>query len=150
MADKTAARADEVARKMISLQYRTWKNFEPHSIWECYSPTEDKPATNKVGGLARPDFCGWSALGPISMFIENILGVREINVQEMKIVWEPSSLKTNGIRNLKMGKDTFSLIAYPADNKVEVDASSDFTLCLHEKNIICRRGKNMIPFTAFR
>ena len=99
--------ADEVARKMISLQYRTWKNFEPHTFWECYSPTEDKPATNKVGGLSRPDFCGWSALGPISMFIENILGIREVNAPENKIVWEPVSGKRNGIKNLKMGDGTF-------------------------------------------
>ena len=138
------ALADEVARKMISLQYRTWKNFEPHTIWECYSPTEDKPATNKVGGLSRPDFCGWSALGPISMFIENILGVREINAPEKRIVWEPSSTKINGVRRLKMGKDTFSLIAYPAEGTAEVEASSDFTLCLNGKTMVCRKGKNII------
>ena len=136
--------ADEIARKMISLQYRTWKNFEPHTIWECYSPTEDKPATNKVGNFSRPDFCGWSALGPISMFIENILGIREVNALENKIVWEPASGKRNGIKNLKMGKETFSLIAYPAENKAEVDASADFTLHLNGKNIICRQGKNTI------
>lgn len=136
--------ADEIARKMISLQYRTWKNFDPHTIWECYSPTGDKPATNKIGGWSRPDFCGWSALGPISMFIENILGIREVNALENKIVWEPSSAKRNGIKNLKMGKETFSLIAYPAENKAEVDASADFTLHLNGKNIVCRQGKNTI------
>ena len=137
--------ADEVAHKMIALQYRTWKNFEPHTIWECYSPTEDKPATNKVNGLSRPDFCGWSALGPISMFIENILGIREVNAPENRIVWEPHSGRNNGIRNLKMGGKSFSLIAFPAENKVEVDASADFTLCLNGRDIFCPAGKSILP-----
>ncbi len=136
--------ADEVARKMIALQYRTWKNFEPHTIWECYSPTEDKPATNKVNGWSRPDFCGWSALGPISMFIENVLGIREVNALTKRIVWEPGSSKVNGIRNLRMGKENFSLIAYPADGRAEVEASADFTLCLHGRDVFCKKGKNIV------
>ena len=32
----------------------------------CYSPTEHKPGTAKAGRYSRPDFCGWSALEPIS------------------------------------------------------------------------------------
>ncbi len=136
--------ADDVARKMIALQYRTWKNFEPHTIWECYSPTEDKPATNKVGGFSRPDFCGWSALGPVSMFIENILGIREVNALSNRIVWAPSSPRTNGIKNLKMGKHNISLIAYPAENKAVVETSGDFTLCLNGREIHCKQGENLI------
>jgi len=134
--------ADEVARKMISLQYRTWKNFEPHTIWECYSPTEDKPSTDKVGCLARPDFCGWSALGPISMFIENILGIREVNALENKIIWEPSSDKRSGIKNLKIGGSGVSLIADPENNTVNVEAEKAFTLILNGSNIACPAGKS--------
>ena len=136
--------ADDVARKMIAQQYRTWKNFEPHTIWECYSPTEDKPATDKVDRLSRPDFCGWSALGPISLFIENILGIREVDALNNRIVWEPSSPRTNGIKNLKMGKCNISLIAYPAENKAVVEASGDFTLCLNGREIHCQQGENVI------
>ena len=136
--------ADDVARKMISLQYRTWKNFEPHSIWECYSPTEDKPATNKVGSFSRPDFCGWSALGPISMFIENILGIREINALKKQIVWTPCSSENNGVKNLKMGDNTVSLMAFPSKRKVSVESSCDFTLFLNGKEYFCCQGKNEI------
>lgn len=140
------ALADEIARKMIALQFRTWKNFEPHTIWECYSPTEDKPATNKVGGFSRPDFCGWSALGPISMFIENILGVREINALKKQIVWTPCSSENNGVKNLKMGDNTVSLMAFPAKRKVSVESSCDFTLFLNGKEYFCCQGKNEIDF----
>ena len=136
------ALADEIARKMISQQYRTWKNFEPHTIWECYSPTEDKPATDKVNEYSRPDFCGWSALGPISLFIENILGIRTIDAPKKRIVWTPSSARASGIRNLKMGGQTFSLTAYPEQGMAEVEAACPFTLCLNGEEILCRSGKN--------
>ena len=139
--------ADEIARKMIMQQYRTWRNFEPHTIWECYSPTEDRPATDKVNRYSRPDFCGWSALGPISLFIENLLGIREVNAPQKRIVWTPSSTKTSGIRNLKMGGKTFSLIAYPEQGWAEVEAAEDFTLCLNGRENPCHAGKNMIGLT---
>ncbi len=136
--------ADEVARKMISLQYRTWKNFEPHTIWECYSPTEDKPSTNKVGGYSRPDFCGWSALGPISLFIENILGIREVNALKKRIVWEPAGNKRNGIRNLEMGGKKYSLIADPERGTAEVTAPEAFTLSLNGKDIAVSAGTTVL------
>ncbi len=136
--------ADDVARKMIALQYRTWKNFEPHTIWECYSPTEDKPSTNKVGGFSRPDFCGWSALGPISLFIENILGVREVNAPENRIVWEPASGKRNGIKNLHIGNETVSLVADPEKGCAEVTASAPFTLRLNGRDIAIAAGTTVI------
>jgi glycogen debranching enzyme len=136
--------ADEIAQKMIALQYRTWKNFEPHSIWECYSPTEDKPGTNKVNGYSRPDFCGWSALGPISLFIQNVLGFREVNALTNTISWTILSQKTCGIRNLKMKDNNITLIAYPKQNKVIVEALKDFTLILNGKEYSCRKGKQEI------
>ena len=139
--------ADEIARKMIALQFRTWKNFEPHSIWECYSPTEDKPATNKVGGFSRPDFCGWSALGPISMFIENILGIREVDALKNRIVWEPAVKGRNGVKNLKMGDGTFTLIADPENGVAEVIASKEFSLVLNGRKIACKAGKQMVYYT---
>ena len=139
--------ADEIARKMIAQQYRTWKDFEPHTIWECYSPTEDKPATNKVDEYSRPDFCGWSALGPISLFIENVLGIREVNALKNRIVWTPCSARNSGIRNLKMGGQKFTLIAYPEQGKAEVEAACPFTLRLNGKEILCLAGKNEISLS---
>lgn len=56
-----AALGDELAENLLLHMYRTWRDFEPHTIWEAYSPTEAKPATDKAefaGQLVRPDFCG--------------------------------------------------------------------------------------------
>ena len=139
------ALADEIARKMVALQYRTWRDFEPHTIWECYSPTEDKPSTNKVGVWSRPDFCGWSALGPISLFIENMLGFREVNAPENRIVWTPDSGKRSGIRNLKMGGKPFTLIAHPDRNEAEIVASVPFTLVLNGRELALPEGRSVVP-----
>ena len=52
--------------------------------------------------------------------------------------------RTNGIKNLKMGKLNISLIAYPAEDKAVIEASSDFTLCLKGREINCKQGENVI------
>ena len=63
--------AHTLATKLVAHMWKTYESYEPHTIWECYSPTECKPATqtdNKT--CVRHDFCGWSALGPISIYLE--------------------------------------------------------------------------------
>ena len=41
---------------------------------------EPSPSTYaKSDVYVRDDFCGWSALGPISLFIEDIIGIKEAN-----------------------------------------------------------------------
>ncbi len=137
--------ADRIARNMIALQYRTWRDFEPHTIWECYSPSEDKPSTNKVNGFSRPDFCGWSALGPISLFIENVLGLREVNAMERRLVWTPNSLKTNGIRNLKIGGLPVTLIARPEQGVADVTLPCPFALTLNGTTYALPQGHSTIP-----
>ena len=67
--------ADAIAEKVINQQLAAYRNIEPHTIWECYSPSGNTPSTEH-GRRARPEFCGWSALGPISLFIENVLDLR--------------------------------------------------------------------------
>jgi glycogen debranching enzyme len=97
--------ADQHARNLIDHMCRTWREVEPHTIWEAYAPEAPRPATGKDGNeRVRPDFCGWSALGPISLFIENVLGFREINALTRTVVWDaPDTPGTLGLRNLRFG-----------------------------------------------
>ena len=76
-------KAHQTAEGLLAQMNRTYRNYEPHSIWECYSPTADKPANGKKKPVVRKDFCGWSALGPISLFIENVIGIYEIEKTEI-------------------------------------------------------------------
>ena len=75
--------AHTVGKKILDHMLHTYLEYEPHTIWECYSPEEYKPSTAQNGKtVVRKDFCGWSALGPISIYIENVLGFHRIDAFE--------------------------------------------------------------------
>lgn len=60
--------------------------MNPHTIWECYSPSGNAPSTEH-GRRARQDFCGWSDLGPIALFIENVLGFKTVSAARKEVWW---------------------------------------------------------------
>ena len=133
--------ADETSSALLKEMLSTYRNFEPHTIWECYNPSADAPALNKKGELVRKDFCGWSALGPISLFIENIIGIREVDAEKKIIRWD-ISLKsgTLGVKRLRFGDICADLIC--SDSAVTIRSDKPFTLILNgQKKHICS-GEN--------
>lgn len=121
--------ADEIAEKTIRQQLATYHAVEPHTIWECYSPSANLPSTEH-GRRARPDFCGWSALGPISLFIENVIGIREVNGIERTVAWDIKRGKgRQGIRRLRVGDATIDLI-YDGTDTVTATTDKPFRLTL--------------------
>jgi hypothetical protein len=124
--------ADRAAETLVRHMYTTWREFEPHTIWEAYSPTEAKPSTHKrPDQRVRPDFCGWSALGPISLMIENVLGIQCDAVSDT-VTWRLHHPGRHGIRNLRIGKVTADLI-YDGSGKVEIRANRPFRLQLDKE-----------------
>lgn len=102
--------ADLYARRVLEQMCRTYAQVEPATIWECYAPQADAPST-EYGRRVRPGFCGWSALGPINLFLEHILGLREVNAPERRVVWAPpqDARFPMGIEDLRFGANTLSL-----------------------------------------
>jgi len=96
--------AHMIAMKYIGVISRTYLNFKPHTIWEGYCNEEDRPCgipyTDKLAG---PDWVGWSALGPIAMLIENVIGIN-IDVPKRQVKWEIRLLEEHGVKNLNLGK----------------------------------------------
>ena len=107
-----ATLADQQAHKLLEHMCRTYQEVKPHTIWEAYAPEAPLPSTAKDGaGRVRPDFCGWSALGPISLFLENVLGFREINGLTRTVVWDcPDASGAIGIRKLRFGDVSADLL----------------------------------------
>lgn len=132
--------ADSLAARVLRQQLNTYHQVEPHTIWECYSPSADQPSTEH-GNRARPEFCGWSALGPISLFIENILGFRQADALTRTLHW---SLKpengTHGIRNLKFGDVATDVIYNAGSGKVEVTANRPYTLRVNGRTLRVKAG----------
>jgi glycogen debranching enzyme len=124
--------ARQIAEKHLRHMYKIWKDFAPNTIWECYSPENISPACGKDNKLVRKDFVGWSGLGPISMLIENILGIR-IDYPNRKITWVSDNIKEHGIKNLPFGPYKISLLAKSRKNKdiipeIEIKSECEFKL----------------------
>ncbi len=133
----------EAACKILHHMYRTYRDYEPHTIWECYSPTECAPATTADGrALVRADFCGWSALGPISIYIEFILGFRRIDAFENTVEWIlPRTFGGEvGIQNLRFGRVVTDITA--KDGVCRVVSNASFTLMVDGKSHAVREGEN--------
>ncbi len=130
--------ADEMSERLLKHMIETERNFEPHTIWEAYSPSEAKPSTQKKNKKwVREDFCGWSALGPISMFIENIIGIRKVNAIKRAIEWQIHQEGKHGLKNLQFGDITVDLVYEKGE--IYVKSNGDFTLLL--QNILGGKSK---------
>ena len=135
--------ARTASRKIVDMMYRTYVEFEPHTIWECYSPTEPKPATNKRHEYVRYDFCGWSALGPISLFLEDVIGIKQADAFANTLVcdFEKEPKGRVGVERYRFGGITCSVVA--TKDAVAVRSNGDFTLIVDGVRRQVRAGTNM-------
>lgn len=126
--------AHDAAKALLEHMYKTYIEYVPHTIWECYSPTEHKPAVQTDRKtIVRPDFCGWSAIGPISMYIEFVLGFRKADAFENAVEWDkPNGIKGKiGIKNLKFGNVITDIIA--DGNECMVSSNAPYRLTINQK-----------------
>ena len=127
---------------------KTYRNFEPHTIWECYNPNLPQPAQSCEDPpvCVRKDFCGWSALAPISLFIENIIGIHSVDAFKKEIKWSlpPVPAGTLGLRNLRFGDITTSLVY--CDGEITVEATSPYRLWIDGQLHEIPSGMTKIPF----
>ena len=135
--------ADTTAEQVLSWMLRTWRDYEPHTIWECYSPTAPAPSSNH-GKRVRPDFCGWSALGPISLFIENVLGFHDIDASSRTVRWDIRHDCRHGLNNLTFGDTTTDLLYDPAASTVTIRSNKPYCLILNGKSHRIRAGVTTI------
>lgn len=136
-----ARKASEV---LLEHMCRTYNEYEPHTIWECYNPEAYKPATavEGEGTRVRKDFCGWSALGPISVYIEFVLGFHTIDAFNNVIKWnKPENTDGKiGIKNLKFGDIVTDIVA--EGNICKVNSNAAYTLEINGKAYEIEKGKN--------
>ena len=148
--DYALARA--CARKVLLHMLKTYETYTPHSIWECYSPTEPRPSRRlkdvSEGDCENlvdvaPDFCGWSALGPISLFIEDVIGVKQADAfaNTLTCDFEKNPRGRVGVENYSFGKVTCSVLVTAAD--ITVNANLPFTLKADGRTFAVRPGCNV-------
>lgn len=96
-------------RRLLDHMSATYLTYDPPTIWEAYAPVRPEPATGKDDSyIVRPNFCGWSALAPIAMLVEHVLGVR-VDATRNQVSWtRPGGVA--GIRQLRCGAAVVDLI----------------------------------------
>ena len=105
--------AREIAVRHLTAMYKVMEGETYRSIWECYSPEYIRPATNKAGELVRPNFVGWSGLGPLAMLIEQILGF-EFDASGNTVCWTIATPGRHGLENVQFNGGRLSLICKEA------------------------------------
>ncbi len=136
--------ANKMAENLVCQMYETYRQYTPHTIWECYSPSLPQPSFRVYGEdveRVREDFCGWSALGPIALFIENILGFYAIDAQRQEVKWNLHHDTRHGIRRLSFGNVVCDIIYDKGE--ISVDTNEAFVLIVNGKKYKMKRGSNL-------
>ena len=137
------AESDDLAGRLIRHMHRTWKEYEPHTIWEAYSPTEAKPSTAKDNKeIVRSDFCGWSALGPITMLIENVLGFHDVDALARTVRWRKHRKDRHGIKRLRFGGIVTDIVADKGG--ITVNSNADYALEINGNSFAIKAGATVI------
>jgi hypothetical protein len=128
--------AHEIACRYLSALARTYARIRPHTLWECYASESDGPGiTAYLRQRVKPDFVGWTGIGPIAMLIENVLGF-DVDALKRCVTWDIRLTEEHGVRNLdlgSMGRVTFMAKArktVSARVKVEIIAEKPFVAIL--------------------
>lgn len=135
--------------------FKTYMDYEPHTIWECYNPEKYEPSVTAAdeNEVVRKDFCGWSALGPITVYIEFVLGFYSIDAFTNTVKWaKPDSINGNiGIKNLRFGNIVTDIVA--SGDECFVTSNSEYALEINGKKFaiskdllikpvkLCQEGK---------
>lgn len=129
--------AHQVAVRYLDALARTYAAIEPHTLWECYSPEEDLPGLAAyTGKRVKPDFVGWTGLGPIAMLVENIIGL-DLDVPNRRVRWSINLLEEHGVENLLVGSSGRASFICKARTsagapaQVQIVSDVDLTVELH-------------------
>jgi len=139
--------AAEASEKYLHGMYQVFK--KTGTVWENYAPENFEP-----GDIAKKDFVGWTGLGPISLLIENVLGI-QLDALNNTIHWHLHRTDRHGMQQLRFQDAVVSLIAAKraseaAPVKITVESNKILTVELYhrgrKKSFKIDIGKNVIEF----
>lgn len=129
--------ASTIAHRNMVAMYKVYESTG--TIWELYSAEMYMPATDATGiHMVKPDFVGWSGLIPISMFIENIIGINA-DASENTVVWRSTGNGRHGIERLRFGDIVTTLVR--DGKRIDVESNAGYRLVLNGKEYDIVKGK---------
>ncbi len=94
--------AQKASAKYLTSMYEVFK--KSGTVWENYAPL-----SKQEGNWSKKDFVGWTGLGPISLLIEDIIGIKLTSPNQL--TWNITRTDEHGIKQLQIGNNTISMIA---------------------------------------
>ena len=132
-----------IAQKNMEAMFRVYQSTG--TIWELYSPDMYMPATNETGiYMVKPNFVGWTGLIPISMFIENIIGIRA-DGSTNRVVWNTNITLRHGIQNLRFGNVTTTLVRL--GNTITIESTAPYILVVNGEEHSIGKGVSQVWLT---
>lgn len=127
-----AEKAHDAAVKFLDGMLEVYKNSSYHTIWEAYSPEEFLPSTTENGEMVQRNFVGWGGLGPITILIENIIGLG-FDAQNNSVYFDISDYESSGIKNIKFNGGYTSILCESYNREkgktlITVDCEKEFML----------------------
>lgn len=92
------------------------------TVYENYMPEKIAPSSG------RGDFVGWTGCGPITLYLENVLGFRPDGVRK-RLTWQLRLKEAHGVRRLRFGQVKADLL-YDGAGSVSIQTDKPFTLVL--------------------
>jgi glycogen debranching enzyme len=103
---------------------------ETGTVWQNYSAESAAHAS-----WSKPDYVGWSGLGPIELLIEDVIGIQADGLRK-QITWRLTRSDRHGVEHLRFGDITASLISArrenaesPAEIMVSADKPFELRVC---------------------
>ncbi|MEG1938241.1 MAG: neutral trehalase, partial [Akkermansia sp.] len=85
-----------------------------------------------------------SALGPISLFIENILGFHKIDALSKEVFWRLHKHQgKQGIKNLRFGTIVTDIV-FDGTQTINVKSNTPYSLIINKKKYSINQGENKI------
>jgi len=148
--------AREATARYLDEMFKVFKNTG--TVWELYASDMERQGSGSEGlgkgEEPRADFVGWTGCGPIAMLIENILGF-DAQGAKRELTWEITRTDRHGIRNLRIGDVTASLVCAPrtvpdAPAEISVESNRPFSLILRRngatRSVAVKSGNTRLRF----
>ncbi|MBQ9922383.1 MAG: hypothetical protein IJO52_09350 [Clostridia bacterium] len=146
----------EASKKFLDAMVKVDSDEKYGGIWEVYSPEENAPSTRENGILCRKNFVGWGGIAPITLLIENIIGLH-FDASKNTVSFEITHDAESGIKNMNFNGGKISVVCTALSektggSKIEVNCEKAFTLEVMTKYskevkvFDARPGKNIFEF----
>lgn len=129
--------AREASFKLLDAMCKVDADPAFDGIWEAYAPEAYRPATTEHGTLVRESFVGWGGIAPITLLIENIIGLN-FNAPENTVTFNLHARERCGLENMRFGDNTVSVVCteyrpFKGETVIETAAEKPFRLVVNTK-----------------